>query len=205
MFVEFALLVPIFTLLAMGIVEYGLGWKWANDANAAVRDAARTGSSARAYQTADKFILQSIGTSLTAEQLEHVEKVIVFRVLGSDGQVPSVCMNLKNTSGDSTDPGTRLGIESRCNVYGVGQIEYVLANPEDDGPWVNSAGTGCNSSDLDSRWCPATRSHSLDKGEFDTLGVYLEMKKPSSTNFGFGEQSVSRTAVFRLEPAFGGA
>ena len=78
-FVEFALMVPLLLLLGLGLVEYGLGWKAANDVNAAVRDAARSGSSAPAAQTADRTIVYAIGTNLQASGDESgIEKIIVF-------------------------------------------------------------------------------------------------------------------------------
>ena len=207
-FIEFALLVPVMTLFAMGLVEFGIGWKWANDVNAAVRDAARSGTSEPAYVTADRTVLLAIGTSLTAEQLDNVEQVIVFKSASLDGKVPDTCKNITNTTGNAGTVGARRGTNNggniACNVYGKGQIQYVLANPTDDAPWTNSAGNGCDLLDVDWNWCPYGRKRNLVTGSFDYLGVYLKVKKPSTTNFGFGDISVERTAVFQLEPAFGG-
>lgn len=202
-FLEFALLVPILTVLAMGIVEYGLGWKWANDVNAAVRDSARTGTSQPAYLTADRSILLTVGTLLTEEQIDNLEKVIVYSSTDPDGKPSDSCKARTNTTGSSTSPGSKRG-QSGCNAYGKGQIRYVLNNPTDDGPWVNSDGDGCDSNDLDANWCPATRDRNLTTGDFDYIGVYIVVKKPSTTNFGFGQMTIERNAVFQLEPAFGG-
>jgi hypothetical protein len=57
---------------------------------------------------------------------------------------------------------------------------------------------------VDWYWCPAKRNRNLTTGNFDYIGVYIEVKKPSTTNAGFGQMTIKRTAVFQLEPAFGG-
>lgn len=203
-FVEFALIIPLLTLFAMGLVEYGIGWKWANDVNAAARDAARTASSEPAYLTADRSALIAIGTLLTGEQLENLEQVIIYRAANEGDTTPSsTCRSITNDTGNAATPGSPRG-QSGCNVYGKGQIEYVLANPTDDGPWINSSGNGCNSGDLDRFWCPANRNRSLVFDNLDYLGVYVKVNKPSTTGAGFGDASIERSTVFRLEPNFGG-
>lgn len=203
-FVEFALVVPLLVLFTLGLVEYGLGWKWANDVNAAVRDGARTGTSEPAYLTSDRSILLSIGTSLTSEELKNLQKVIVFKSSNADGAVPQNCKVLTNNTGSTASPGSRQGVGNSCNVYGLGQVKYVLSNPTSDGPWINTASNGCDSGDVDWYWCPAKRSRSLTTGTFDYIGVYIQVKKPSVTNSGFGTMTIERSAVFQLEPAFGG-
>jgi hypothetical protein len=206
-FVEFALMVPLLLLLGMGLVEYGLGWKAANDVNAAVRDAARSGSSAPAAQTADRTIVYAIGTNLKASGDDSgIEQIIVFNASSADGQVPTACKSLTNSSGSSTSAGSRVS-GSTCNIYGPGQVAYLLNtvanNNANDAPWVNSSGTGCDSSDLDYNWCPATRLRSLTSNSFNYLGVYVKYKHKAVTGFGFGDQEIERTAVFKLEPSFG--
>lgn len=205
-FVEFALAVPLLMLFAMGIIEYGIGWKAANDVNAAARDAARAGTSAPAYLTADRAILISIGSSLTAEQRDNIQQIIVYKAGSANGQPSTTCKGYTNTSGSASSPGTRQGNSTGstpCNVYGKGQVAYALANQSNTSSWVNGAGTGCGSL-VDSRWCPATRAHSLVAGSLDYLGVYIKMEHESITNFGFGDRTIERNAVFRLEPSFGG-
>lgn len=206
-FVEFALMVPLLLLLGLGLVEYGLGWKAANDVNAAVRDAARSGSSAPAAQTADRTIVYAIATNLKASGDDTgIEKIIVFKASSADGQVPSSCYGLTNSSGSLTSAGSAVGT-STCNVYGPGQVTYLLNpnvnNNANDAPWVNSTGTGCDGSDVDSSWCPAGRFRSLTSNSFDYLGVYVKYKHTAVTGFGFGDQEIERTAVFKLEPSFG--
>jgi Flp pilus assembly protein TadG len=210
-FIEFALAVPFLVLIAMGIVEYGLGWAAANDVNAAARDAARAGSASTNYVTADKIMLQTIGASLSNDELDHLQKVIVYQAANADDtRPPSRCLDFSNTSGSATNIGAAVGVGSpqSCNVYGKGQIEYALnpANTSDVPYWVNSTGTNCGTgaSSVDKFWCPARRNHSKTTDNLDYIGVYIKVKHESVTNVGFGDQMIERTAVFRLEPEYGG-
>ncbi len=206
-FIEFALLLPVLLLFAMGIVEYGMGWRAANDVNAAARDGARSGTSASAYATADRSVLVSIANNLASSgDLDGVEKIIVYKASSANGQVPGSCLAKTNPSGSASSPGFVVGVGGVCNVYGPGQLTYLLngSNASNNGPWVNSAGTGCDGSDLDAPWCPAIRNHSLTSNSFDYMGVYVKLKHSSITGFGFGDQMIERTAVFSLEPKFGG-
>lgn len=194
-FVEFALIVPILMLLSMGIVEYGLAWKWATDANAAVRDAGRSGATNQAFLTTDKTILLSIGAALSPEQIDAIERIVVFRAGALSGSVPHTCLVLT----PSTAPvGSPVGRRGTCNVYSKEQLGFTLANPTDNRPWVNESGTGCDPSDLDRFWCPALRDNSATNADY--LGVYIKLTKPSVTHFGFGDQTIQRTAIFRIEP-----
>jgi hypothetical protein len=187
------------------MVEYGIGWKWSNDVNAAARDSARTGTSEPVYQTSDRSILLSIGTSISQEQLDNLQRVVVFKASSVDGKVPTDCKSLApSTSSPGAPRGFASTTQGYCNVYGPKQIAYVLANPTVDTPWINSGGNGCDSSDVDANWCPAKRNRNLTTDSFDYIGVYIEVKKPSTTNAGFGKMTIKRTAVFQLEPAFGG-
>ncbi|MBS1847687.1 MAG: pilus assembly protein [Actinobacteria bacterium] len=203
-FIEFALIVPLLLVVAMGIVDYGLDWKWANDVNAAARDGARVGTSAPVFSTSDRSVLLAIASSLTPAQQNAVRQIIVYSTTDPAGAVPAGCLSITNTTGSASSPGTKAGV-SGCNVYGAGTLKYVVANPGVDTPWINSAGNGCDSTDLDYNWCPASRARSLTSGTFDYLGVYIRLSRPSVTKFGIGDQTIARRAVFRFEPAFGGS
>ncbi len=210
-FVEFALAVPFLVVMAMGIVEFGLGWSAANDVNAAARDAARAGSASTNYATADKIILQTIGGALSEDQVDHVQKVIIFKAANATDTRPSDdCLAMDNTSGSESDIGRAVGRggSEPCNVYGKGQIEYVSnpANTSDVPYWVNSSGDNCGfgTESVDKYWCPVRRAHSKTNGDLDYLGVYIKMEHESVTNIGFGDQMIERSAVFRIEPKYGG-
>jgi len=198
-FVEFALVVPILMLFALGIVEYGLGWKAANDVNAAARDAARSATSATAYVTSDQTALTQVGTSLTPNELDGVEKVIVYKATPVATEPPWTCLNL------TPSPNSTVGSSGSCNVYSKQQVEWVLANQTSSAHFATAAGCGSGTSKTwDYYWCPTDRNHSQRSGVLDYLGVYIKMKHDEVTHFGFGDRMIERTAVFRLEPKYGG-
>ena len=203
-FIEFALAVPLITLLALGIVEMGLGWMAANDLNAAVRDAARSGTSAPAYATSDRTILIALGTSLSAKEISGIQKVIVYRA-DADGNPTPHCRDSINPSSGS--PGSFRGDSGECNVYGKSQIAWLTdpAHPEHqtDTTYFATSMTSCNGTQLDNQWCPSKRNHSIASGELDYLGVRVVMKHDNVTHFGFSDMTITRQAVFRLEPKYG--
>lgn len=201
-FVEFALATPFLLLIAMGIVEMGLGWMAANDVNAAARDAARAATSAPAYLTADRTVLVTIGRELSTAELDGLVKVVVFKAKADGTPLDPSCFGLTPNDGS---PGTYQGRSLACNVYGQKQVKWVVQNPEDATKFGgNATHTGCDASELDYLWCPAIRNHSQSTNNLDYLGVYVEIKHSSVTHFNFGDMKVKRTAVFRLEPRYGG-
>lgn len=199
--VEFALALPFMMLIAMGIVEMGVGWMTTNDVNSVARDAARTGTSAPAYLTADRSMLRSIGAGLSPKELTGLKRVIVFKASNANADVPASCLALSPSSGS---PGSARGVSGVCNVYGPGAVNYVLANPGDLTYFGGIEGSGCGSR-INQNWCPATRNHSQSTDNLDYLGVYVEIEHKSLTHFGFGDMTIHRTSVFRLEPKYGGA
>lgn len=194
-FVEFALIVPILVLLAMGIVEYGMNWKATNDVNGAARDAARVGTRAPAYDHADRDIVRQIAAALYDDKERlRIERVVVYRAEGSDDTKPPEDCLTGDVSGE-----TRHGSSGDCNVYGPDQIEWVAENYDDNANFTASGSCGTR---WDSFWCPTGRANNAATGDFDWLGVYIVATKPSITNFVFGDQTIRRGAVFRVEPAY---
>lgn len=201
--VEFALALPFMMLIAMGIVEMGVGWMTTNDVNAVARDAARTGTSAPAYLTADRSMLRSIGAGLSPKELAGLKRVIVFKATSASAAVPPNCLSVTPSTGT---PGSIRGVSGQCNVYGPGAVNYVLANPADLTYFGGTEASGCSGgSKINKNWCPATRNHSQSTDNLDYLGVYVEIEHDSLTHFGFGDMTIHRTSVFRLEPKYGGA
>jgi hypothetical protein len=202
-FIEFALSVPFLLLIAMGIVEMGLGWMAANDVNATVRDAARAGTSAPAYLTSDRTILVAIGTGLTPSELAGLKKVVVFKADSSGRPTDNSCLNTNPNDGS---PGSAAGVGDNCNVYGPKQVAYAVAHPTNATAWGGAADQkSCTTTEIDQLWCPAKRNHSQANNALDNLGVYVELKHSSVTHFSFGDMTIKRQAVFRLEPNYGGS
>lgn len=201
--VEFALLVPLLLLLSLGIAEYGVAWSTTNDVNAAARDAARVGSSNTGAEYADRNMIRQIGVTLNDKQLDDIQRVVIFKATGPDVGVPHDC--LSQPIGD--DNNIPFGVTGVCNVYNRDQVAAVVGLPDatltpeffgDDG-----SATNCATHDYwDKNWCPteAERQRTMNGDALDYLGVYIQMNHRSITHFGFGDQTITRTAVFRLEP-----
>lgn len=196
-FIEFALSVPFLLLIAMGIVEMGLGWMAANDVNSAARDAARAGTSAPAYATADRTILITVGNALSDKERAGIQKVVVFRADANGNPYNSNCLKYSPNDGS---PGSGNGISGECNIYGPLQVQYAVDNPTNGSAFGNLS--GCSGT-IDRFWCPAKRAHTQTGNSLDYLGVYIKMKHDSVTHFNFGDMTIKRQAVFRLEPNYG--
>ena len=203
-FIEFALAVPFLLLIAMGIVEMGLGWMATNNVNASVRDAARAGTSAPAYLTSDRTILVTIGTGLSASELSGLKKVVVFLADSNGKPLDATCLTRTPIDGS---PGTAVnGVQDKCNIYGPNQVKYAVANPTNTTAWGGASDQkSCTGSEIDRQWCPAKRKNSQANNQLDNLGVYVELKHSSVTHFTFGSMTIKRQAVFRLEPKYGGS
>lgn len=200
-FVEFALAVPFLVIVALGIVEYGIGWQVANDVNAAARDAARAAAMEPTAQVADRTVLDIIANQLDTDDGDYIEKVIVFKVSSGSGTVPNECTTITVSN---TTPGSPRGIANKCNVYGPKQLAWVKANPTNTTNIAPSA-SNCNKSTyIDELWCPVTRNRSLYPNTSDYFGVYIKFHHKNVTGAGFGDRTVERSAIFRLEPNFGG-
>ncbi len=202
--IEFVLVFPLLALFAMGIVEYGIAWNVANDVNATARDAARGATSAPAAQTADRTVLVTVDALLTDTEKAGLEKVIVFNAESAHQTRPSqACLDVVPASGSPTNPGSAAGIDDECNVYGPNQVLWAGNNPTDSTRIAPSASRCNNSSYIDHKWCPITRNRSTSADNAEYVGVYIKLKHSSVTHFGFGDQTIERSAVFRLEPLFG--
>ncbi len=200
-FVEFALIVPVIMLVAMGIVEYGLAWSATNDVNAAAREAARAASSAPAAQTADRTVLTTVDAMLNSSERAGIEKVIVFQAASANQTMPSgSCLSEDPNTGS---PGNARGIYDQCNVYGPDQVAWAAANPTNSTRIAPNAANCSNSTYIDYHWCPINRQRSTSADNAEYVGVYIKLNHSSITHFGFGDQTIVRSAVFRLEPAFG--
>lgn len=202
--IEFALTLPLLVLIALGIVESGMLFKTSTDLNSAVRNSARAGTSAPAFEVADRTILRSIGSELDGKQIDGLYGVVVFKANGvNDTKPPDACIaKLPNTPALSKPSTTRNGILGVCNVYTAGQVSAVVAGSANSN-FASAGQTTCTGSKWDGYWCPVTRTRSIGAGTLDYIGVYVKIENTSLTGIGLGNTDMSKSAVFRLEPKFG--
>lgn len=204
------MVLPFLVLIALGLVEMGLGWMSATDVTAASRDGARAGSSAPAAITADHSALVTVASGLSPANLDGLQRVVIYDATAAPHTAPSACQTapLSGDKGGPADGTYAMGSGTlKCNIYGPKLLKWISENPGSSagfGGITGGSNPSCVGTSLDSKWCPVRRKRSLALNNQVYLGVYVEVKHKSVTNFGFGDRDIKRTAVFRLEPSYGG-
>lgn len=143
---EFALVLPLIVLFVVGIAEFGLAFKDFLSVSNAAREGARIASSAGNEPTADCSVLAGLSDSLTALDLQQLERVEIFRGIPGGGQDPTktnvytyvtgdpaVCANwTQSVLWDPTTRNTITGPTSPLDIIGV-KLVY-------DHDWITNLG-----------------------------------------------------------------
>lgn len=180
---EFALVLPLLLLLVFGTAEAGLGWTENNRVEGATSTAARVGAVAGADSTADAQILVALKASLTPESLANLDRVIVFKSTATNGALPANC----NKPVGST---SQTGVNGSCNTYTGATVRAIVDAS-------SSLGGAAN------HWSGVSRNDSLADPP-DYLGVYVRTRHDSKTGAGFGNFTITRTSIYRLQPDIDG-
>jgi hypothetical protein len=177
--VEMVLIVPVLLTLALGVAEFGLGWKDSLTVSNAMRAGARVGSSAANARTADYEVLQAVEAALESIPNDAIEQIVIYEANGPDGVIPTDCAD--------GNPGPT------CNVYVAADL---------DRPDTDFAGGTCAASSPDWNWCPTDRlaRQSGVGGPPDYLGVWIRIRHDFVTGFFGGSMTITDSAVMRLEP-----
>ena len=134
---EFALVLPLLLLLAFGTAEMGLAWVTNNRVEGSTSTAARIAASSGSLAEADRSVLQSLKSSLPQEQLNRLDRVIIFKPTNVNGGVPAGCIK---PVGDQPGRGAEL-VQHLCGSDVAGAIPADLGAA--DNFWVpTTAGTG---------------------------------------------------------------
>jgi Flp pilus assembly protein TadG len=179
---EFALMLPILIMLAIGILEFGLGWRDSMTVSNTLRAGARVGSNAGNDRLADFNTIEAVESAIKAIPNTQILRLIIYKSTTANGSVPANCLSV-------TAPG---GVNGSCNVYSAAQISSLTA--------ADFTGTTCSGSAPDRYWCPTDRISQQASGA-DYLGVYLEVDHDYVTKlFPGGGITITDNAVMRLEP-----
>jgi hypothetical protein len=181
--VELAFVLPVLALLTFGTIELGLAWVSDNRVESSVSQAARVGASSGSRLEADRDLLVALRASLPPEQLQLLDRVVVFRAVGPDATVPDGCLKMAGSTSDAGVAG--------CNSYSGATVRLVNAD--------SMAGFGGGAGANDSWWAPAARVDRL-AGPPDYLGVSVRTRHQSLTGFAFARVTVEATSVFRIQP-----
>jgi hypothetical protein len=185
--VELALVLPFLSLMVFGMIELGLAWVADNRVEGAVSQAARIGATSGSREEADRDLLVSLRAALPAEQLQALDRVIVFQATDPDGTVPAGCIKAEGSPSDVGAAG--------CNSYSGTTVRLVSAS--------SMVGFGGTIGTKDASWAPATRKDALVDPP-DYLGVWVRTKHAPITGFGFAEVTVEATSIYRIQPDLSG-
>jgi Flp pilus assembly protein TadG len=181
--VEFALVLPLLLLLGLGTVEMGLGFVAHDRVETATAQAARVAAVSGSRAEADRDILMTLQTSLPAEELANLDRVVIFKPSSTQGAVPAGCIKV---AGDSSQTGT-----STCNTYTGATVRSVTA--------TDMTGFGGGITAADRYWAPSTRKDTL-AGPPDYIGVWLRTTHENITGAFFGDLAMTKVSIFRIQP-----
>jgi hypothetical protein len=225
--IEFCLVAPIFLLLVLGIVEFGLVFRDTTTVSDALNDAARSGAIAGpdwgaldddpppasgsppvlTNATGDFVVIKHVRQALGVIPVEWVKRIVIFKAgdptLGSpEDQLSAACKSGSGSSGSGPNADPRLAYVGACNVYDA--EDAFRAYQSKDVAYFNctlsSGSPECNwpsRSRVNDPVNPVAYPNYLGP---DYLGVYIEIERPFLTGL-FGETfDFQDAAIVRLEP-----
>lgn len=179
--VEATFVLPVFFLLLLGVVEFGLAFKDYLTAANMSRTGARVASAAANEALADQRALAALDRASTAVARGAIERIVVYRADGPDSPVPAPCTT--SATGVASGP-------VRCNVYGPTD----LGRPPAD--------FGCQTTSPDRFWCPRDRkvAQTGPGGPPDFVGVWVKVRHDYLTRIVGNSVELTNRTVMRLEP-----
>jgi hypothetical protein len=180
--VEFALLLPFLLLLGLGTADIGLGWVATDRVESASAQAARVAAVSGSRVETDRDVLVSLAAALPPADLANLDRVVIFKP-GTGGAVPAGCIK---SPGDSSETGN-----ASCNTYTGDTVRAASA--------TSMTGFGGGASAADRYWAPATRNDALSDPP-DYIGVWLRTTHDSTLGGFFGDLTVTKSSIFRIQP-----
>lgn len=181
--VEFALVLPFLLLLGLGTAEMGMAWVAHDRAQSAGAQAARVAAVSGSRVQTDRDVLLALQVALPADQLAALDRVIIFKPGSAAGAVPAGCVK---ALGDSSQTGN-----SACNTYTGATVRAVT--PE------SMTGFGGGATAVDRFWLPSSRKDTL-VGPPDYIGVWLRTSHANITGSFFGDLTLTKVTIFRIQP-----
>ena len=176
--VEGALVAPLFFLLILILLEFGLVFRQYLTLTSAVRSTARTASTGGNDGNADYLALQQLKSSVVAIQTSEIKFIVIYNA----PTVESTPENDASLAGCLTSSQT-----NKCNRY--------LASDLSLGP----SSFGCGASAPDRFWCPTDRNVALTDPP-DYVGIYMKTSYTTFTGVFPNPFALTDSAVFRIEP-----
>jgi Flp pilus assembly protein TadG len=191
---ELALVVPLLSVLVLGLIEFGTVWRQDNVLIRSVQSAARTGATQGTDRFADYNALRSINASLANLQRAEIERVVIYKATTADGAVPAAC----KTAAVADDLAAR-GVADTCNIYSARQVAYT-------GNVLTAFGglASCSASAWDRFWCPTERGRGTPTSDPDYLGMYVKLRYTPITGIVSSPETMETDVVYRLDPCITG-
>jgi hypothetical protein len=179
--VEAAVALPVFVVLVLGIIEFGLAFKDYLTASNMTRTGARVASAAANDALADQRTLAALARASAAVSRGSIERIVVYRADSVDTPVPAVCTT--SATGVASGP-------VRCNVYRVADLD----RPATD--------FGCQPTSPDRYWCPRDRkvAQAGPNGPPDLVGVWVRLRHHYVSGLVGDSVELDSTTVMRVEP-----
>lgn len=182
--IETALVLPLLFLLFVGMVEGGVAYRDSNTLARATQQSARSNSRIANGSSADYESLKALESGLAALDASSVKRVIVYDATATGDSPPVSCLAMPRPD-DTSVRGN-----SRCNVYSATQVAA-------DDPTAFGCAGG-----WDTNFCPTMRTRT---GNNPTkVGVWVELDFDKVTKVLPGSLSLTRAAVYQLEPCVAG-
>lgn len=193
--IEAAIALPFLVLLLVGTVEAGFAWRDANTLARATHQAGRTAGRLADSEVADFETLQALQSSLAGTSASTLRRVIVYdaSVAASEGAADEPPASCRAVTPSASGPA---GVPGVCNVYSAAQVAA-----DDASRFGNSSGCA---GDWDQNYCPTTGRDRTGENP-DRVGVWVELDFDQVTSVLPGDLSLTRAAVYQLEPCVAGA
>lgn len=184
--VEAAFLTPVFFLILIGILEYGLVFRdyltLGNGTLAGARMASVQGDS----PDADFQIIKAVKKATSPSSTNVIKKLVVFKASGPASTISAACAALTPGSTSTT---------SVCNAYGPATDWAAVDSP------TNAVNYNCTTPGRSKGYCPTSRNTKLGPGLApDFVGVYLEFNHAYLTKMFGNSITLTDTTITQLEP-----
>lgn len=187
---ETMLVAPVFFVLVLGIMEFGLIYRDSLTSADAVANGARAGAVVgprvmASGVTADFEIIRQVRNSLGSMPVEWIDRIVVFKASGPnagspESQVPAAC----KTGGS---------VNGSCNVYDPANA-FLAVETGDEAFFSNCpGGRACP-------WRPTSRRNGPTSAEIDYLGVWIRVDRPYVTGLFGDDFTIEQAYIVRLEP-----
>ena len=185
--VEFAIVLPLLALLVFGAVEMGSAWNDSQTVLTSSRTAARSLAQFGDAPEADRDALLSIEAAFANTNVT-VAAVIIYE---SDdavnaGGAPTACVA-------AAEAGVTYAGGENCNVYPTAEFTTAV------GP-TGAASFGCTGTDLDSNWCPTSRTRNQATATFIGVEVFGTRTSVTGVDDIPVPTALDQFSVMRMEP-----